>query len=98
MTGDSLSLRIDDWSDAVNPAVVKNLRQGLRTRSFWFSFTAVLLQLNVHYKTRVAVKFTGIPELETRPSPAVAGLAVAGAAGAAEGGAGSAGADGTSAD
>lgn len=43
MTGDSLSLRIDDWSDAVNPAVVKNLRQGLRTRSFWFSFTAVLL-------------------------------------------------------
>ena len=27
------------------------------------SFTAVLLQLNVHYKTRVAVKFTGIPEL-----------------------------------
>jgi len=28
------------------------------------SFTAVLLQLNVHYKTRVAVKFTGIPEPE----------------------------------
>jgi len=28
------------------------------------SFTAVLLQLNVHYKTRVAVKFTGIPEVE----------------------------------
>ncbi len=26
------------------------------------SFTAVLLQLNVHYKTRVAIKFTGIPE------------------------------------
>jgi NADPH-dependent F420 reductase len=26
------------------------------------SFTAVLLQLNVHYKTRVAVKFLGIPE------------------------------------
>lgn len=26
------------------------------------SFTAVLLQLNVHYKTRVAVKFTGIAE------------------------------------
>jgi NADPH-dependent F420 reductase len=24
------------------------------------SFTAVLLQLNVHYKTRVAIKFTGI--------------------------------------
>lgn len=27
------------------------------------SFTAVLLQLNMHYKTRVAVKFTGIPDL-----------------------------------
>jgi len=27
------------------------------------SFTAVLLQLNMHYKTRVAVKFTGIPEV-----------------------------------
>ena len=26
------------------------------------SFTSVLLQLNVRYKTRVAVKFTGIPE------------------------------------
>jgi predicted dinucleotide-binding enzyme len=26
------------------------------------SFTAVLLQLNVRYKTRVAVKFTSIPE------------------------------------
>jgi hypothetical protein len=26
------------------------------------SFTAVLLQLNMHYKTRVAVKLTGIPE------------------------------------
>jgi NADPH-dependent F420 reductase len=26
------------------------------------SFTAVLLQLNVHYKTRVAIKFTGIPD------------------------------------
>jgi NADPH-dependent F420 reductase len=26
------------------------------------SFTAVLLQLNVHYKTRVAVKFTGIDQ------------------------------------
>jgi len=30
------------------------------------SFTAVLLQLNMHYKTRVAVKFTGIPELARR--------------------------------
>ena len=28
------------------------------------SFTAVLLQLNMHYKTRVAVKLTGIPEPE----------------------------------
>jgi len=28
------------------------------------SFTAVLLQLNMHYKTRVAVKFTGVPEPE----------------------------------
>ena len=37
------------------------------------SFTAVLLQLNVHYKTRVAVKFTGIPEIEHgSPSPLVA--------------------------
>jgi hypothetical protein len=26
------------------------------------SFTAVLLQLNMHYKTRVAVRLTGIPE------------------------------------
>jgi hypothetical protein len=26
------------------------------------SFTAVLLQLNMHYKTRVAVKLTGIPD------------------------------------
>src|SRR4029079_14538357 len=26
------------------------------------SFTAVLLQLNVRFKTRVAIKFTGIPE------------------------------------
>ncbi|MGI8663512.1 MAG: NADPH-dependent F420 reductase [Acidimicrobiales bacterium] len=29
------------------------------------SFTAVLLQLNMHYKTRVAIKFTGIPDLDT---------------------------------
>lgn len=29
------------------------------------SFTAVLLQLNVHYKTRVALRFTGIPEQAT---------------------------------
>lgn len=29
------------------------------------SFTAVLLQLNMHYKTRVAVRFMGIPEAGT---------------------------------
>jgi 8-hydroxy-5-deazaflavin:NADPH oxidoreductase len=29
------------------------------------SFTAVLLQLNTHYKTRVAIKFTGVPEAST---------------------------------
>jgi predicted dinucleotide-binding enzyme len=29
------------------------------------SFTAVLLQLNMHYKTRVAVKLTGIPDAST---------------------------------
>lgn len=33
------------------------------------SFTAVLLQLNMHYKTRVAVKFTGIPEPEPAAAP-----------------------------
>jgi NADPH-dependent F420 reductase len=32
------------------------------------SFTAVLLQLNVRYKTRVAITFTGIPEA-TAPEP-----------------------------
>jgi NADPH-dependent F420 reductase len=31
------------------------------------SFTAVLLQLNVHYKTRVAIKFTGIPDVVPPP-------------------------------
>ncbi|MCU1454414.1 MAG: putative NADPH-dependent reductase [Acidimicrobiales bacterium] len=34
------------------------------------SFTAVLLQLNVHYKTRVAVKFNGIPESAFPPADA----------------------------
>ncbi len=36
------------------------------------SFTAVLLQLNVHYKTRVAVRFTGIddPPRTAEPVPA----------------------------
>jgi NADPH-dependent F420 reductase len=38
------------------------------------SFTAVLLQLNVHYKTRVAVKFTGIDDLA---APAAAESATA---------------------
>ncbi len=36
------------------------------------SFTAVLLQLNMHYKTRVALKLTGIPEAPadtTEPAP-----------------------------
>lgn len=39
------------------------------------SFTAVLLQLNVHYKTRVALRFTGIaePEAEAEPEAAAAG-------------------------
>ena len=42
------------------------------------SFTAVLLQLNVHYKTRVAVKFTGIPDLarphlDAEPEPVAEG-------------------------
>lgn len=32
------------------------------------SFTAVLLQLNVHYKTRVALRFTGIPEQDPTES------------------------------
>jgi NADPH-dependent F420 reductase len=31
------------------------------------SFTAVLLQLNMHYKTRVALKLTGIPEASPTP-------------------------------
>jgi 8-hydroxy-5-deazaflavin:NADPH oxidoreductase len=31
------------------------------------SFTAVLLQLNMHYKTRVAVKLTGIPDGADEP-------------------------------
>ena len=39
------------------------------------SFTAVLLQLNMHYKTRVAVKFTGIPELRPDSPEAAASSA-----------------------
>jgi NADPH-dependent F420 reductase len=41
------------------------------------SFTAVLLQLNVHYKTRVAVKFTGIDRPVTATPPAEAAPAAA---------------------
>lgn len=54
------------------------------------SFTAVLLQLNMHYKTRVAVKLTGIPEPEDGAAEPVArgaakgGRKAAGGNGAAE--------------
>lgn len=61
-------------------ASIPNLRPldagGLSQATPIESFTAVLLQLNVHYKTRVAVKFTGIPEVERRPDPAAAKAAV----------------------
>jgi NADPH-dependent F420 reductase len=54
-------------------AKVPNLRPldagGLSQATPIESFTAVLLQLNVHYKTRVAVKFTGIPELAAAAAP-----------------------------
>lgn len=50
-------------------AAIPNLRPldagGLSQATPIESFTAVLLQLNVHYKTRVAVKFTGIPEVRS---------------------------------
>lgn len=36
------ALRLEGWSDYLNPAVVKDLRQGLRTRSFWLSFSLIL--------------------------------------------------------
>ena len=39
------------------------------------SFTAVLLQLNVHYKTRVALRFTGIPDPEPTATAAAAAAA-----------------------
>lgn len=39
--------RDDAWSDALNPAVVKDLRQALRTRSFWGWFAALLCALVV---------------------------------------------------
>ena len=38
------------------------------------AFAAVLLQLNVRYKTRVAVKFTGIDASESDPRPAAIGV------------------------
>jgi 8-hydroxy-5-deazaflavin:NADPH oxidoreductase len=37
------------------------------------SFTAVLLQLNVHYKTRVAVQFNGIPDASRHVLPSADG-------------------------
>lgn len=41
------------------------------------SFTAVLLQLNVRFKTRVAVKFTGIPEQGSLAAPVKSATAAA---------------------
>lgn len=65
-------------------ASIPNLRPldagGLSQATPIESFTAVLLQLNMHYKTRVGVKFTGIAEAAP---PASTGGA-AGAAGAAK--------------
>lgn len=52
------------------------------------SFTAVLLQLNHHYKTRVAVKFTGIPDPEGPAGPHAAKPAEADGAGTVAGAAG----------
>lgn len=57
-------------------AAIPNLRPldagGLSQATPIESFTAVLLQLNVRYKTRVAVKFTGIPGPEDAAAPAPA--------------------------
>ena len=39
------------------------------------AFAAVLLQLNVKYKTRVAVKFSGLPDLHPAPLPTPPGPA-----------------------
>ena len=70
-----------DFQDATDVtsrivASVPNMRPldagGLSQATPIESFTAVLLQLNVHYRTRVAVKFTGIPEPE-RPAPGLDG-------------------------
>lgn len=60
-------------------AAIPNLRPldagGLSQATPIESFTAVLLQLNVRYKTRVAVKFTGIPEPAAAPATALAASA-----------------------
>src|SRR4051794_18970691 len=56
-----------DATDATSEIIAKipNMRPldagGLSQATPIESFTAVLLQLNVHYKTRVQIKFTGIP-------------------------------------
>jgi len=50
------------------------------------SFTAVLLQLNLHYKTRVAVKLTGIPEAKIAAERAASAAAARSAAAGASGG------------
>jgi 8-hydroxy-5-deazaflavin:NADPH oxidoreductase len=50
------------------------------------SFTAVLLQLNLHYKTRVGVKLIGIPESPDAPVAGAAPAETAPAAGAASSG------------
>jgi hypothetical protein len=46
------------------------------------SFTAVLLQLNLHYKTRVALKLTGIPEAKIAAERAASAAAARTAVGA----------------
>lgn len=61
------------------------------------SFTAVLLQLNMHYKTRVAVKLTGIPEPskpKAKPSQGDSADTAASAGASGGGGTGSPNADG----
>jgi NADPH-dependent F420 reductase len=58
-----------DATDATSEIIGKipNMRPldagGLSQATPIESFTAVLLQLNVHYKTRVQIKFTGIPTI-----------------------------------
>jgi hypothetical protein len=50
------------------------------------SFTAVLLQLNMHYKTRVALKLTGIPGDRLPKAKAPSGKPAKGATGSAAAG------------